>query len=104
MFYGIMMIWACVTPDFRAPDEPQQVSTTLRLAYVHSYPAPGDARIYPPVKASYADVGFGGIGLNTIIGLVPLHRPTSTQLTSQTMSQLGAALSRLRLSPTTTTR
>ena len=96
MFYGIMMIWACVTPDFRAPDEPQQVSTTLRLAYVHSYPAPGDARIYPPVKASYSDVGFGGIGLNTIVGLVPLHRPTSTQLTSETMSQLGAQLARER--------
>jgi Predicted membrane protein (DUF2142) len=94
MFYGIMMIWACVTPDFRAPDEPQQVSTTLRLAYVHSYPAPGDARIYTPVKASYADVGFGGIGLNTIVGLVPLHRPTSTQLSSETMSQLGDALAR----------
>ena len=94
MFYGIMMIWACVTPDYRAPDEPQQVSTTLRLAYVHSYPAPGDARIYEPVKASYADVGFGGIGLNTIIGLAPLHRPTSTQLTSSTMRQLGAALAR----------
>ncbi len=91
MFYGIMAIWACVTPDFRAPDEPQQVSTTLRLAYVHSYPAPGDARIYLPVKASYSDVGFGGIGLNTIIGLAPLHRPTSKQLTSQTMRQLGAA-------------
>lgn len=91
MFYGVMVIWACVTPDFRAPDEPQQVSTTLRLAYVHSYPAPGDARIYLPVKASYADVGFGGIGLNTIIGLAPLHRPTSAQLTSQTMRELGAA-------------
>ncbi|HEY5456248.1 MAG TPA: DUF2142 domain-containing protein [Acidothermaceae bacterium] len=91
MFYGIMMIWACVTPDFRAPDEPQQVSTTLRLAYVHSYPAPGDARIYLPVKASYADVGFGGIGLNTIIGLTPLHRPTSKQLSSETMSQLGVS-------------
>jgi hypothetical protein len=91
MFYGIMVIWACVTPDFRAPDEPQQVSTTLRLAYVHSYPAPGDAHIYLPVKASYADVGFGGIGLNTIIGLAPLHRPSSTQLTSQTMRELGAA-------------
>ena len=96
MFYGIMAIWACVTPDFRAPDEPQQVSTTLRLAYVHSYPAPGDARIYPPVKASYADVGFGGIGLNTIIGLTPLHRPTSKQLSSETMSQLGAELARER--------
>ncbi|HEY3926108.1 MAG TPA: DUF2142 domain-containing protein [Acidothermaceae bacterium] len=91
MFYGIMVIWACVTPDFRAPDEPQQVSTTLRLAYVHSYPAPGDARIYLPVKASYSDVGFGGIGLNTIIGLAPLHRPTSTQLSSKTMRELGAA-------------
>ncbi len=101
MFYGIMVIWACVTPDFRAPDEPQQVSTTLRLAYVHSYPAPGAARIYVPVKASYADVGFGGIGLNTIVGLVPLHRPTSTQLTSETMSQLGADLASERqpLSP-----
>ena len=93
MFYGIMLIWACVAPDFRAPDEPQQVSTTLRLAYVHSYPAPGTARIYWPVKASYADVGFGGIGLNTIVGLVPLHRPTSAQLSSETMSQLGAAVS-----------
>ena len=99
MFYGIMMIWACVTPDFRAPDEPQQVSTTLRLAYVHSYPAPGDARIYPPVKASYGDVGFGGIGLNTIVGLVPLHRPTSTQLTSETMSQFGAELAREKQPP-----
>jgi hypothetical protein len=88
---GILTLWACVSPDYRAPDEPLHVSTTLRLAYDHSYPAPGDARIFRPVKASFADVGFGGIGLNTIIGLAPLKHPTSAQLGHQTMSQLGAA-------------
>ena len=90
VLYGVLVVWACVTPAFRAPDEPQQVSTTLRLAYVHSYPAAGAARIYPPVKASYHDVGFGGIGLNTINGIVPLARPAADQLTSQTMRRLGA--------------
>jgi Predicted membrane protein (DUF2142) len=88
--FAVLAIWACVTPDYRAPDEPQQVSTTLRLAYLHSYPAPGDATIFPPVKASYSDVGFGGIGLNTIIGLNPLPRPTEKQLSQQTLRQLGA--------------
>ena len=88
---GILTTWACVTPDYRAPDEPLHVSTTLRLAYIHSYPAPGDARIFRPVKASFADVGFGGIGLNTIVGLAPLKHPTPAQLGRQTMSQLGAA-------------
>lgn len=90
LLYAVLAIWACVTPDYRAPDEPQQVSTTLRLAYWHSYPAPGDARIFPAVKASYHDVGFGGIGLNTIIGLDPLKKPTPDQLSSETLSQLGA--------------
>ena len=88
---GVLTMWACVTPDYRAPDEPLHVSTTLRLAYDHSYPAPGDARIFRPVKASFADVGFGGIGLNTIVGLAPLEHPTPAQLGHQTMSQLGAA-------------
>jgi 4-amino-4-deoxy-L-arabinose transferase-like glycosyltransferase len=93
LLYGVLVIWACVTPDYRAPDEPQQVSTTLRLAYWHSYPAPGDARIFPAVKASYHDVGFGGIGLNTIIGLAPLKKPATNQLTGQTLNQLGASSS-----------
>ncbi len=91
VLYGVLVLWACITPDYRAPDEPQQVSTTLRLAYAHSYPRAGEARIYPPVKASYHDVGFGGIGLNTIEGLAPLQRPAPDQLTPQTMRQLGAA-------------
>jgi 4-amino-4-deoxy-L-arabinose transferase-like glycosyltransferase len=90
LLYGVLALWTCVTPDYRAPDEPQQVSTTLRLAYWHSYPAPGGARIFPAVKGSYHDVGFGGIGLNTIIGLGPLHRPSSDQLTGQTMAEIGA--------------
>jgi len=93
LLYGVLVIWACVTPDYRAPDEPQQVSTTLRLAYWHSYPAPGDARIFPAVKASYHDVGFGGIGLNTIIGLEPLKKPAPDQLSDRTLSQLGATAS-----------
>jgi hypothetical protein len=93
LLYGVLVIWACVTPDYRAPDEPQQVSTTLRLAYWHSYPAPGDARIFPAVKGSYHDVGFGGIGLNTIIDLGPLHRPSSDQLTDETMAEIGAGAS-----------
>ena len=88
---GVLTLWACVSPDYRAPDEPLHVSTTLRLAYDHSYPAPGDARIYRPVKASFPEVGFGGIGLNTIIGIVPLKHPTTSQLGPQTLRQLGAA-------------
>ncbi len=93
LLYGVLAAWACVSPDYRAPDEPQHVSTVLRLAYSHSYPAPGDGRIYPAVKGSYPVVGFGGIGLNSIISTSPLVKPSATQRSRQTFRQLALTTS-----------
>lgn len=49
---GVLLAWSVLTPGFRAPDEPQHVSTTLRLALHGSYPAPGTATMEPFVAAS----------------------------------------------------
>ncbi|MDQ1540424.1 MAG: hypothetical protein QOH29_1150, partial [Actinomycetota bacterium] len=62
MLYAVLAVWACVTPPFRAPDEPQHVSTVLRLAYSHTYPAAGHAQIYQAVKGAEPVVGFHIVG------------------------------------------
>jgi 4-amino-4-deoxy-L-arabinose transferase-like glycosyltransferase len=93
LLYGVLVAWACVSPDYRAPDEPQHVSTLLRLAYSHSYPAPGDGRIYPAVKGSYPVVGFGGIGLNSIISTKALTKPTAAEQSGQTLRTLALTTS-----------
>jgi 4-amino-4-deoxy-L-arabinose transferase-like glycosyltransferase len=93
LLYGVLVAWACVSPDYRAPDEPQHVSTLLRLAYSHSYPAPGDGRIYPAVKGSYPVTGFGGIGLNSIISTAPLKPPSALEKSGPTYRELALTTS-----------
>lgn len=56
---AIFTIWAAVTPPFRAPDEPQHVSTIIGLAYDHSYPPPGSAQLEPAVAEAEQVAGFG---------------------------------------------
>jgi 4-amino-4-deoxy-L-arabinose transferase-like glycosyltransferase len=46
------VLWAVLTPAFRAPDEPQHVNSVLRLAYGGGWPAPGEALVGPAVAAA----------------------------------------------------
>jgi hypothetical protein len=66
--YGVLAVWASVTPAFRAPDEPQQISTVLSLGYDHAYPAPGHAEWYPAIVFAYGRMGQDG---------TPRHMPVA---------------------------
>jgi 4-amino-4-deoxy-L-arabinose transferase-like glycosyltransferase len=46
------VLWAVLTPAFRAPDEPQHVNSVLRLAYGGGWPAAGEALVGPAVRAA----------------------------------------------------
>lgn len=46
------VLWAVLTPPFRAPDEPQHVNSVLRLAYGGGWPAAGEALVGPAVDAA----------------------------------------------------
>lgn len=46
------VLWAVLTPAFRAPDEPQHVNSVLRLAYGGGWPAAGEALVGPAVEAA----------------------------------------------------
>ena len=43
------VVWAVLTPAFRAPDEPQHVNSVLRLAYGGGWPPAGEALVGPAV-------------------------------------------------------
>lgn len=43
------VLWAVLTPAFRAPDEPQHVNSVLRLAYGGGWPPAGEALVGPAV-------------------------------------------------------
>jgi hypothetical protein len=43
------VLWAVLTPAFRAPDEPQHLNSVLRLAYGGGWPAAGEALVGPAV-------------------------------------------------------
>ncbi len=86
--YAVLALWAAVTPGFRAPDEPQHMSTVFRLAYDHTYPDPGDARIFPAVKASYPQLGFSGMWLNSV-GTAPLADTTDHPRGTESMRELA---------------
>ncbi len=57
---GVLVVWALVAPAYRASDEPQHVSTTLRLAETGRFPAPGRALMDPSVLASAKWVDYFG--------------------------------------------
>ncbi len=55
---GVAATWALLTPPLRAPDEPQHLSSVLRLAYGGGWPAPGDAALAPAVEQARDDVAL----------------------------------------------
>ncbi|GLI29121.1 hypothetical protein ARHIZOSPH14_33630 [Agromyces rhizosphaerae] len=55
---GALLAWALATPGYRGPDEPQHVSTALRLATGGGYPDPVSTRIDDGVRGSYEWLGF----------------------------------------------
>jgi 4-amino-4-deoxy-L-arabinose transferase-like glycosyltransferase len=87
LLYAVLALWACVTPPFRAPDEPQHVSTVLRLAYSHTYPAAGTAKIYPAVKGAEPVVGFHIVG--DFLDTSPEHVASQAEHGPQTLRQLA---------------
>jgi 4-amino-4-deoxy-L-arabinose transferase-like glycosyltransferase len=46
------VLWAVLTPAFRAPDEPQHVNSVLRVAYGGGWPAAGEALVGPAVDTA----------------------------------------------------
>ncbi len=54
----VLTISAVLIPGYRAPDEPQHLSTALRLATGGGYPAPPNVPIDPAVLASQPIFGF----------------------------------------------
>ncbi len=55
---GALLAWALLTPGYRGPDEPQHVSTVLRLATGGGYPDPVSTELDDGVRGSYASLGF----------------------------------------------
>ncbi|WP_353809727.1 DUF2142 domain-containing protein [Agromyces sp. SYSU T00194] len=58
MLAGALLAWSLTTPGYRGPDEPQHVSTALRLATGGGYPAPATAELDDGVRGSYEWFGF----------------------------------------------
>ena len=88
VLYAILAVWACLTPPFRAPDEPQHVSTVLRLAYSHTYPAAGHAQLYPAVKGAEPVLGFRIVG--DFLDTSPEKAAPASEHGPQTFRQLAA--------------
>jgi hypothetical protein len=84
---ALLTAWALVTPGFRGPDEPPQVSTVLRLATGGGYPA-YPAVLDPSVRAAGPALGFPGLTrVFTDAGVLTarpldLARPTAAELRS----------------------
>lgn len=57
----VLALHALLAPGFRASDEPQHLSTALRLLNGGGYPAPGAAVVDEAVAASYPYLGFPGL-------------------------------------------
>lgn len=66
--FGLLLIlWSVAVPMYRAVDEPQHLSTALRLAQGGGYPHPGDARLEAEVAASYPYANFLGGDRRTFV-------------------------------------
>ncbi len=70
---GLMVLWALAAPPYRAPDEPQHLSTALRLELGDGYPPPGHARLLPAISASYTTLGFPGGDTKTFVPTTPVR-------------------------------
>jgi 4-amino-4-deoxy-L-arabinose transferase-like glycosyltransferase len=83
----VLTLHALLAPGFRASDEPQHLSTALRLLHGGGYPAPGAAVVDDAIAASYPFVGFPG--LRELHAEQPLdHRPAD--LADPTLRELRA--------------
>lgn len=58
LLVGVATTWALLTPPLRAPDEPQHLSSVLRLAYGGGWPEPGTAVLAPAVQQAREDVAL----------------------------------------------
>lgn len=59
-FGAVLAMSALASPAYRTPDEPQHLSTALRLATGGGYPDPGTAWLAPAVEESFLYVDFPG--------------------------------------------
>jgi hypothetical protein len=57
---AVLCMWSVVTPAYRGPDEPQHLSTTLRLATGGGYPPFGKALMDPGVLSSFQWLDYRG--------------------------------------------
>ena len=63
----LVVLWSVDVPLYRAVDEPQHLSTVLRLAAGDGYPPPGSGRLRPEVAASYRYADFPGGDARTFV-------------------------------------
>ena len=78
----LVVLWSVAVPVYRAVDEPQHLSTALRLAHGDGYPPPGSARLLPEVAASYPLVGFPGGDARTYVPTVKIQASAPGRLPS----------------------
>jgi len=71
----LVVLWAVALPAYRVVDEPQNLSTALRVADDLSYPPPGAARLRPEVAASYPYADFPGGDERTFVPPRPVAIP-----------------------------
>jgi hypothetical protein len=87
LLVGVLLLWALVTPAFRGPDEPQHVSTAMRLAIGDGYPPFPTARIDDAVRAAGRWVGFPGLS-RVFTDTVPLAPRPSDLADAPSLAEL----------------
>lgn len=58
LFGTILLLWALLTPAFRAPDEPQHYNSIMRIAAGGGWPAPGTATISDATLLAMREAAF----------------------------------------------
>lgn len=58
LFGTVLVLWAVLTPAFRAPDEPQHFNSVIRLVEGGGWPAPGEALISDGVRVAAEEAGW----------------------------------------------
>ncbi len=57
-FFVWQVVWAILTPAFRAPDEPLHVNSVVRVAQGQGWPDPGEARVSSSVVQAVQESGL----------------------------------------------
>lgn len=58
VFFIWQIVWAILTPAFRAPDEPVHVNSVIRVVEGGGWPAPGEARVSSSVLQAVRESGM----------------------------------------------